>query len=112
MDRPLHVDDIVLRVQLAGHALPSLDQLNEYAQACDRDLSVMPILQPDVYRRAEKRLPALRDAMRAAAKFRAAFDALEAAAAEESDPELDRAAQTLADGLTRRMRAQREAANG
>lgn len=98
--------ELVAKLSLLGSLIPDVDRLEAYIQACDREDAVGPLFYPDVHRRAEKRLRALRDLARTAVKMRHAWEVLQEAAAEESNPELDRAAQTLYAGFHRKAREQ------
>ena len=97
--------ELLARLNLVGSLIPDIDELQAYAQACDRQDAVGPLFYPDVHRRAAKRMRALRELALAGVKMRRAWEALQEAAAEEADPELDQAAATMLSGWQRRAAA-------
>lgn len=96
-------EHVVTRLMIAGAVLPDAAELSEYISASSRDEATAPIFHPSAYQRGRHRLRALRDVAAAAARFRKAYDRLQAVAADESDPEADRAAVALLKAERRRM---------
>lgn len=104
--------DLIARLNLAGSLMPEVHDLHAFLEGCGREETIGPLLYPDVHRRGQKRLRALAKLAKAGARLRLAWEELQEAAAEEADPELDRAAQTMLAGFHRRARKAMEADHG
>lgn len=95
--------NVVTQLQIAASVLPPADDLRQFARGASSMEGFAPVLMPSAYMRAQKRLPALRDFALAGAAFVDAFEAMNAAVREESDPDSDRAAQAEVAAVWRKM---------